>query len=206
MGKTRKNKENINTSKNNKTQKRRRVPSLKTKCGYIPKKYFGSKLTKKEKKERIDQICKGKKSDTNDSKAYKKWKTDDKKKTRTSSYNVQFYSLYPELKDVKGNYFKLREEKTGFPADLLKIAFNKGKAAWRTGHRPGATAEQWGYARVSSLLMKGKTFTGSGKRPVGADYHLYEDALKRLSKDNKKSKQQKKKLRAHYRMVDKFLK
>jgi hypothetical protein len=31
-------------------------------------------------------------------------------------------------------------------------------AAWRTGHRPGATEQQWGYARVSSFLLKGKTY------------------------------------------------
>jgi hypothetical protein len=183
----------------------KRVPSIKTKCGYIPKKYFGTKLTKKEKRERIEQICKGKRTDTNDPNAYKPWKTDTKKKTRTSSYNIQFYTLYPELKDAKGDYFKLREEKTGFPADLLKTAFNKGKAAWRTGHRPGATAEQWGYARVSSLLMKGKTFTGSGKRPVGADYHLYEEAVRRLSDGGKRNIAQKKKLVRHYKKVDAFL-
>jgi len=31
-------------------------------------------------------------------------------------------------------------------------------AAWRTGHRPGATEQQWGYARVHSFLLKGKTY------------------------------------------------
>ena len=31
-------------------------------------------------------------------------------------------------------------------------------AAWRTGHRPGANAHQWGYARVHSFLVKGKAF------------------------------------------------
>jgi hypothetical protein len=31
-------------------------------------------------------------------------------------------------------------------------------AAWRTGHRPGATEQQWGYARVYSFLLKGKTY------------------------------------------------
>ena len=31
-------------------------------------------------------------------------------------------------------------------------------AAWRTGHRPGANTHQWGYARVHSFLVKGKTF------------------------------------------------
>lgn len=185
-----------NTNHKRKTLKR--VPSIKTNCGYIPRKYFGSKLTEKEKNERIDQICRGKKLSTSDPIAYRKWKTDAGKKTKTSSYNVQFYKLYPELKDASGDYFQLREDVTGFPADLLRVAFNKGKAAWRTGHRPGATAEQWGYARVSSLLVKGKTFTGSGKRPVGADYHLYKEALGRLS-DNPS---QKKKLMNHYRKVD----
>ena len=31
-------------------------------------------------------------------------------------------------------------------------------AAWRTGHRPGATQQQWGYARVHSFLLCGKTY------------------------------------------------
>ena len=178
-----------------KTRKNRRVPSIKTKCGYIPRKYFGSNLTKKEKKERIEQICSGKLTHHKDPIAYNPWKTDKGKKTRTSSYNIRFYKMYPELKHKKGDYFKLREEVTGFPSKLLKIAYNKGVAAWRTGHRPGATAEQWGYSRVSSLLMKGKTFTGSGKRPIGADYHLYEEALKTISE------KQKKKLLEHYSKI-----
>ena len=187
-----------------KKRKRKRVPSIKTKCGYIPKKYFGTRLTKKETKARIEQICKGKALKSDDPAAYKKWKTDynaktlKKKKTKTSSYNMIFYRLYPELKGAKGDYFKLREEKIGFPARLLKVAYRKGVAAWRTGHRPGATPEQWGYARVSSLLVKGKTFTGSGKRPVGSDYHLYKEALETINEE------QKRKLKTHYRKVDKY--
>jgi hypothetical protein len=31
-------------------------------------------------------------------------------------------------------------------------------AAWRTGHRPGASQQQWGYARAASLLTCGKTY------------------------------------------------
>ena len=30
----------------------------------------------------------------------------------------------------------------------------RGMAAWKTGHRPGAGQEQWGYARVNSFLTK----------------------------------------------------
>ena len=105
-----------------------------------------------------------------------------------------FYRLYPELKPsvAKGDYFKLREDTTGFPANLLKQSFDRGMAAWATGHRPGQTQQQWGYARVSSLLMKGKTFEGPDK-------DLYLKALNDPKTDMKK-------LKRHYRKVDKYIK
>ena len=35
-------------------------------------------------------------------------------------------------------------------------------AAWRTGHRPGTTPQQWGMARVNSYITKGKgTYYGA---------------------------------------------
>ena len=36
--------------------------------------------------------------------------------------------------------------------EIIKKVYDKGVAAWRTGHRVGAGAEQWGYARVHSFL------------------------------------------------------
>ena len=37
-------------------------------------------------------------------------------------------------------------------------------AAWRTGHRPGTTPQQWGMARVNSYITKGKgTYHGADK-------------------------------------------
>lgn len=47
---------------------------------------------------------------------------------------------------------------TGVPLKYIRESYNRGMAAWRTGHRPGATQQQWGYARVRSMLMKGKTY------------------------------------------------
>jgi hypothetical protein len=47
---------------------------------------------------------------------------------------------------------------TGVPLKEIKESFNRGMAAWRTGHRPGATEQQWGYARVHSFLLCGKTY------------------------------------------------
>lgn len=49
---------------------------------------------------------------------------------------------------------KNKSEETGVPIQLLRIIMRRGMAAWRTGHRPGATQEQWGYARINSFLSK----------------------------------------------------
>jgi hypothetical protein len=39
-------------------------------------------------------------------------------------------------------------------------------AAWRSGHRPGAGEEQWGYARVNSFLTKGKGTWGKADKDL----------------------------------------
>jgi NAD(P)-dependent dehydrogenase (short-subunit alcohol dehydrogenase family) len=44
------------------------------------------------------------------------------------------------------------------PLKYIEESYNRGMAAWRTGHRPGATEQQWGYARVHSFLLCGKTY------------------------------------------------
>jgi hypothetical protein len=49
---------------------------------------------------------------------------------------------------------KKKSEETGVPIGHLRIVMRRGMAAWRTGHRPGAGQEQWGYARVNSFLTK----------------------------------------------------
>ena len=54
----------------------------------------------------------------------------------------------------------------------LKQVYNKGLAAYRTGHRPGTTPNQWAMARVNSVLTGGKAakvdahIFGKGKKPA----------------------------------------
>jgi len=38
----------------------------------------------------------------------------------------------------------------------LRQVYNKGLAAYKTGHRPGTTPNQWAMARVNSVLTGGK--------------------------------------------------
>ena len=51
----------------------------------------------------------------------------------------------------------IKSEKSGFPLGILKEVFKRGKAAWKTGHIPGTTPDQWAYARVNSFITGGKT-------------------------------------------------
>ena len=49
---------------------------------------------------------------------------------------------------------KDKAEKSGMPLAILRKVFDRGVAAWRTGHRPGTTPVQWGLARVNSFATK----------------------------------------------------
>jgi hypothetical protein len=49
-----------------------------------------------------------------------------------------------------------KAEKSGVSVGTLKKVYNRGVAAWKTGHRPGTTPEQWGHARVNAFLVKRK--------------------------------------------------
>jgi len=50
-----------------------------------------------------------------------------------------------------------KAEKSGVSLSILKQVYNRGMAAWKTGHRPGTTPQQWAMARVNSFLTGGKT-------------------------------------------------
>ena len=52
-----------------------------------------------------------------------------------------------------------KSEKSGVPYSILKQVYNRGMAAWKGGHRPGTTPQQWAFARVNSFLTGGKTRT-----------------------------------------------
>jgi len=49
---------------------------------------------------------------------------------------------------------KNKAEKTGMPYSILKQVYDRGMAAWKGGHRPGTTPQQWALARVNSFVTK----------------------------------------------------
>jgi len=119
---------------------------------YYPTKYYKG-LTRKNKKTRQKEIAKFGSLDWKDPKAYVGFKTDRGISTRKSSYTEQWFRLFPTAHSLKE-----KAAASGVPLHYLQEVYNRGMAAWRTGHRPGATQQQWGYARVHSFLVKGKTF------------------------------------------------
>ena len=118
---------------------------------YEPKKYFAG-LSKTKKQKRKSEIRKYGSKHWKDPKAYIGFKTNIGVKTRKSSYTAQWNRMFPTAKSLEE-----RAKVTGVPVRFLRESYNRGMAAWRTGHRPGATQQQWGYARVSSYLLCGKT-------------------------------------------------
>lgn len=112
---------------------------------YAPLKYFRGLKTLKDVETRYKKMLK---------KDYSDFKTDEGVKTRTSTYTQKFRKKYGQ------NVKSLPEisKATGVPLKTLQTVYNRGLAAWRTGHRPGASPQAWGYARVHSFIMKGKTY------------------------------------------------
>jgi hypothetical protein len=52
---------------------------------------------------------------------------------------------------------KNKAKKSGFPLGILRQVFKRGYAAWKKGHIPGTTPQQWAHARVNSFIVGGKT-------------------------------------------------
>jgi hypothetical protein len=91
-------------------------------------------------------------------KTYTKFSTDKNVKTRTSSYTKRFREKYPNAKSLPEI-----AKATKIPLKTLRTVYDRGLAAWRTGHRPGASPQAWAYARVHSFVMKGKTYYTADK-------------------------------------------
>ena len=117
---------------------------------YAPLKYFRGLKTLKDVETRYKKMLK---------KDYSNFETDEGVKTRTSTYTQKFRKKYGQ------NVKSLPEisKATGVPLKTLQTVYNRGLAAWRTGHRPGASPQAWGYARVHSFIMKGKTYYTADK-------------------------------------------
>lgn len=124
----------------------------KTRKLYLPKKYFQG-LSARKKTQRKKEIQYYGSLSWKSPRAYVGFKTDKDIKTKTSGYTTTWKRAHPGATSLTQ-----KAAVSGVPRKYLQESYNRGMAAWRTGHRPGATQQQWGYARVHSLLLCGKTY------------------------------------------------
>jgi len=93
-------------------------------------------------------------------------KASDKKKhdrmmdrARTADTKAKNQEESFEITEAADTALKKKSEKSGISLGILKKVYNRGMAAWKTGHRPGANQQQWAFARVNSFITGGKTRT-----------------------------------------------
>jgi hypothetical protein len=139
---------------------------------YLPEKYFRG-LSSRRKTARKKEIQARSRLSWKNRSAYRPFSTDKNIKTRKSKY-ISRWSKIHKGKTSLSDYSKI----TGVPLSDVKQSYNRGMAAWRTGHRPGATQQQWGYARVASMVTCGKTH-------YTADSDLVRHAKKKSAKARK---------------------
>jgi len=74
---------------------------------------------------------------------------------------VEFYQL-----DEKIEGLVTKAKKSGMPYGILKKVYDRGMAAWKTGHRPGTTPQQWAFARVNSFTTKSSGTWGKADKDL----------------------------------------
>jgi hypothetical protein len=152
-------------------------PDIKDREGTQPAKYHAG-LKKSTKTKRDAHFKKQGDKPDDQASAYKPAPGDATAKTKTSKHTNKFKAMYGEDMDIAFEKFiseeyieekaldglKKKAEKSGIPYGILKKVYDRGMAAWKTGHRPGTTPQQWAYARVNSFATKSKgTWGGADK-------------------------------------------
>jgi len=165
---------------------------IKDMPGTQPKKYY-SGLDKKEKESRARQFARQSKMSDDDPRAYKPAPGDEDAKTKPSKHTKKYDQMFgeedpcwdgykqvgmkkkggkevpncvPESLEENEKGLKNKSKETGISYGILKKVYDRGMAAWRTGHRPGTTPEQWGMARVNSFVTKGKGTWGKADKDL----------------------------------------
>jgi hypothetical protein len=119
---------------------------------YAPIRYFRGLKRMKDVFTRLDTMTrriKQAKKGVSVEKLLRAFKTDNVK-TKPSSWTKRFHKAYPGVGGKKKDISKA----TGIPIHVLNAVYKRGEKAYLTGHRPGATPQQWGYGRMYSFIMR----------------------------------------------------
>jgi len=146
---------------------------IKDREGTQPAKYYakdaeGDKMSKSTKQARARHFAKYGKKDDDMDKNYKPAPGDAGGKTKPSVHTKKYQQMFGkesvDVLDEKISGLVKKAEKSGMPYSILKKVYDRGMAAWKTGHRPGTTPQQWAFARVNSFVTKSSgTWGGADK-------------------------------------------
>jgi hypothetical protein len=142
-------------------------------------------LNKKEKDAKLSQMQRQAKMKDSDPNAYKpmagdldkagKFKGSNVKSSFTKKVNMDLsenavftFSEWVALNEAKAadESLKKKAKKYGMPFGILKQVFNRGMAAWKTGHRPGQSQIAWAHARVNSFVTKSSGTWGKADKDL----------------------------------------
>lgn len=142
-------------------------------------------LSKSQKDKKETQMKKQAKMKDSDPNAYKpmpgdldktgKFKGSNTKSSYTKRVNndlsetrVFKFAEWTKINESKAadKSLKKKAEKYNMPFGILKQVFNRGMAAWKTGHRPGQSQEAWAHARVNSFVTKSKGTWGKADKDL----------------------------------------
>jgi len=133
-----------------------------------------SKSTAQKRKAHFEKQTKMRDDDPN---AYKPAPGDARAKTKTSKWTKKYHDRFgDDLDEDVDTALEKKSKKSGISVEILRKVFDRGMAAWKTGHRRGATQHQWGYARVNSFIVGGPTRTST-------DADLWDDHKKSLNEE-----------------------
>ena len=128
---------------------------IKDREGSQPAKYYAGDMAKSTKDARARHFDKKKKGPA---------PGDASAKTKPSKHTLKYKQMYGE--EIEG--LKNKAKKSGISYSILKKVYDRGMAAYKGGHRPGTTPQQWAFARVNSFITKGKGTWGKADKDLAA--------------------------------------
>ena len=114
---------------------------------------------------------------------------DDEDEMDDIDFETEFFNMMREdgimegvqdiFEEIEG--LKKKSEKSGISYGILKKVYDRGMAAWQSGHRPGTTPQQWAFARVNSFITKGKGTWGGADSDLASKVKKNEEFVKEFS-------------------------
>ena len=99
-----------------------------------------------------------------------------------------------------------KADKSGISFSILKKVFDRGMAAWKGGHRPGASQHQWAYARVNSFITKGSGTWGGADKDLAKQARGQKEDLDAVPQDRDVKKKDGTQPKKYYKGLSKDVK